>query len=523
MSPSQAASPPAPRGTAPWAYGATSLAVVLATALAVASGVGPAFALVPAALAGAVWAIVKAPLRWSAAAFLVLGLAVDDTSETQGQWRTPLAFLGDLFHNRLDLVTGVSAEGLGADLVLVPLGVTGMEVLVLALLLVWAHRKATGTSLDESGRVGSASVLRALLVVYTAAVVLAVANGVLHGQSVVPWKVRNLLHPILLYVVFDAAFRGPADHALLARVVVFAAAVRSVLAVIVQRIAIADTGGKYLTATSHGDSVLFAVATYLVIVDVLERLESRRVARAALLLPLLAAGMQQNGRRLVWVMLVLMLLVAYLITPMVGWKRWLTRVALVVLPVLSLYVAVGWNRGGRIFGPVQTLRGVTDTSYDHSAYWREVENWNIAMSMRERPLLGLGLGGSYTEHMHNDDISSAYAEYREWPHNTVLGQLLLLGLFGFVAVWSLFAALAFLAVRSYLLAREKDHRVAALTCLGAVVACHVLAYGDTGAHYPQYKILVALALAVAGKLAVATGAWPARPGSPGRGGLVHEK
>jgi O-antigen ligase len=156
---------------------------------------------------------------------------------------------------------------------------------------------------------------------------------------------------------------------------------------------------------------------------------------------------------------------------------------------------------------VQTLRSVADTSVDHSAYWREVENWNISMSMRDHPLVGVGLGGRYTEHMFNDDISSLYAEYREWPHNTVLGQLFLLGLFPFMAVWSLFGAGLFLAIRSYRFARDADERTAALACAGAIVACHVLAYGDTGAHYAQYKITVALAIAMAGKLAVVTGAW----------------
>jgi hypothetical protein len=44
--------------------------------------------------------------------------------------------------------------------------------------------------------------------------------------------------------------------------------------------------------------------------------------------------------------------------------------------------------------------------------------------------------------------------------------------------------------------------------VGAAVACLVLAWGDTGAHFPQYKIFVALAVAVSARLSVATGAWP---------------
>jgi hypothetical protein len=201
---------------------------------------------------------------------------------------------------------------------------------------------------------------------------------------------------------------------------------------------------------------------------------------------------------------------AYAVAPMRGWKLRLTRVVLMAMPLLVLYVGVGWNRGSRIFGPVQTLRSMADTSVDRSAYWREVETWNIAMSMRWSPVTGIGLGGEYTEYMLNDNIADAYKEYREWPHNTVLGLLMLMGLFAFTAHWVLLPVAVFLAARAYRFARGSDDRVAAVGCLGAVAACLVLAYGDTGAHYPQYKVFAALAVAVAAKLAVATGAWPTR-------------
>ena len=54
--------------------------------------------------------------------------------------------------------------------------------------------------------------------------------------------------------------------------------------------------------------------------------------------------------------------------------------------------------------------------------------------------------------------------------------------------------------------------MAAYGALSAVAACLVMAYGDTGAHYLQFKVFAALAVAVAARLAVATGAWPSRAG-----------
>jgi O-antigen ligase len=474
-------------------------AVVAWTLAAVLSGAGPWLAALPVAIAGAIWLVARVPLHRSAALLLLLLLAVDDTRENRGQWRTPFALLGDLLHLQIDTVLPGTR---------IPF--TGMELVCLLLLVVWARRRSAGLTMDTRGQTPVPTLLRGLVILTVAAVVFAQAYGLLWGQPLVPWKIRNLLQPLLLFLAFHAALRGAPDHATVGRVVVFAAVVRALEAFGVQRLAIATTGGKYATATSHGDSILFSVAAFLLVVDALERPGLRRYRRAAVLLPVLLVGMLENGRRLVWVMLALQLLVAFLISPMKGWKKPILRALLIAAPVLVVYVGVGWNRGGAVFAPVRTLRSVADTSMDRSAYWREVENWNIAMTIRERPLLGSGLGGSYTEYMRNDDISNIYADYRAWPHNTVLGQLMLLGLVGFIAIWSLFAVGLFLAVRSYWMATSGPQRVAALGCVGAIVSCHVLAYGDTGAHYPQYKIFMALALALGGKLAIETGAWPRR-------------
>jgi O-antigen ligase len=458
----------------------------------------PVLAVLPAG-ALLVWQILdRVPLRLTAALLLFLALVPDDRGETPEQWHTPLAYLGDLMVSRLDQV------GLPG------LPITGLEALCGLVLVLALRRRGAEARADLTGRYAGIRELRILYAVYLAGVLLALALGMAKGQGLVPWKLRNLLHPLLLSLVFGVAFRGPADHRLIARVVVFAGCFRAVLAIIVQRISIAQSGGKFATATSHGDSVLFAVAIFILLAELMERPPGMRPLRTFLLLPILLAGAQQNGRRLVWVMLVQMLALAYLFFPFRGWKRTLTRAVVFGGPVVVLYLAVGWNAQSRIFAPVQTLRSVTDTSVDHSAYWREVENWNLANNIRESPLIGHGLGGRYSEYMYNDDISTVYREYREWPHNTVLGMLFLMGLVGFVTVWWLWVGLVYVLARAYRHATDPEHRTAALGMLGCVMACHGLAYGDTGAHYPQYKIFMGLALALGPKLALACGAWPAR-------------
>ncbi len=488
------------RPPGPTALGALVFAAGFLTAAGLVAGEAagsPALALAPAFLAGVAYVAWRVPLRWSASALLFLLLTLEVNTDAGGMWHTPLVVLGDALRDNLEHTLHVPG-----------LKLSGLDVAVLFLMARWLHRRATGSAKDEPGQVQTAAVLRGTVLLYLACVGFAFANGFASGGRLEPWLVRRLLHLPLLFAFFAAAFRGPRDHVLLGRIVVGAACVKAVFAIAIQRIAIAETGGKLAHATNHGDSILFALAILIVVVDVIQGSRAGRLARAAPVLCLLLLGALENGRRIVWVELAMGLAAVYLLAPPAAWKRAIARVALVSVPLALLFVTVGWSSQSRLFAPVRTLRSVTDGTTDHSTLWRDVENWNLAVSLRERPILGIGLGKEYAEHMPNADISIFYPDFRLWPHNSVLGLLLFAGLLAFTGMSSLFAVAVFLAVRSLRRARSPVDRTAALCVVGATIVCLDQAYGDLGAAFTQFNVLMALALAVAGKLAVSTGAWP---------------
>lgn len=487
-------------GTHHAALALVAVATVVAAAAAAMSG-NPLLAVAPVALfAFAYWAA-RVPLRRPAALLLVLLLVPDANLVTVGQWHTPIAFLGDLLHFGM-----LRSQG-------EPSGPTGSEAIILFLLAVHVRRRLQGSQVDGEAQAPAARVLGGFLALLAGGVLAAEVIGLARGLPPAAWKVRTLLLPLPFIVVFLSAFRGDRDHELVGRILVAAAVCRSVLAIVVQRLAVMETGGPFVYATSHGDSVLFSVGLFLVLADLAVRPSRRRAIRALLLCPVILLGAIENGRRTFWVMVPMTLAVAYGLAPMRGWKRSFTRAVVLVGPIVALYVAVGWDRTGSFFGPVATLRSVVDPSVSRSSYWREVENWNIVMSMRPTALTGAGLGGQYTEIMPNDDISMFYREYKEWPHNSVLGLLFLMGPFGFTAYAALLALVCFLSFRSYWLAKAPEHRVAAFGCLTAVIACLVMAYSDIGPNSPQYRVHLALAAAVSARLAVATGAWTFRGGT----------
>jgi O-antigen ligase len=100
------------------------------------------------------------------------------------------------------------------------------------------------------------------------------------------------------------------------------------------------------------------------------------------------------------------------------------------------------------------------------------------------------------------------------PHNSILGLMSSGGLLGYAAMTLLWVVGAFFAMRAYYAATSPIDRTAAIVSFGVVLVYLIQCWGDLGLGAPQGVFLVAAALAVAGKLAVATGAWSDKKGEP---------
>ncbi len=483
-------------------------AVGCATAAAAALSNGdPGLAIAPVGAITLLWAISKAPLRWSTSVLVLLVLSLDIEEDAQGQWHSPLSFLGDLLHYNVDKLYPS-----------IPVKLSGLEILVLLLLAVAAWRRIARNPIDRVGQEQTAAVLVSAVTLYVMALAYSTANGLANdGQlKFAILQVRPLLHVAALFALFHFAYRGPRDHVLIGKLVVLAACIKAGLAVWADT-AVRSTpwfwthGRHWQCATNHGDSVLFSIACVTVIAQLLERMDRKRLRQAALFVPVFFVGMRFNHRRLAWVDLAVALICIYLVSPWAPWKRAVKRAILVGIPVAVLYVAIGWNAGGGlVFGPIRMVRSLSDSSVDRSTLYREIENWNLAMSIREAPVVGRGFGHPFSEFIKGDDISSIFELYALEPHNAVLGLVLFGGLIAFTAMWMPLAVGIFLAVRSHRFASAPEDRAAALTAMAALLIVSVQTFGDLGQYYVQFQVFTAFALVVAGKLATATGAWPRR-------------
>ncbi len=468
-----------------------------ATAASVLLWAQPGPAITPVVAAACFWAMWKAPLRASAGIFLLLLLGVDDSQNANGLWHTPWAIVGDVLRRSVRVFIPAAS----------PVALTGTEIAILFLLGVAAWRLARGER--ALGHVRSPAAVTWIVILYFASLGFAVLNGLVRGGSmeVLVWQVRPLLVTGALFLLMEAAFRGPADHVSLGKIIVLAASARALVAIWVRYVVAPSAAGPVEYATDHGDSMLLSLACFVVIAHLLERRDRKRLETALFFLPLLLLGIHANNRRTAWLQVALSLVVFLAIGRTARWRRPAARFALALAPVLALYGAAGWHASGAVFAPVQLVRSVVDSRVDTSTWNRQVENWNLAMSMRERPLSGRGFGHEWTEWYKGDDIAAIFLRYRFEPHDQMLGLLLFAGAFAFAGIWAPFAVLVLLAARAYPLARTPEDRAAALCVAAMAVVIPLQCFSDMGPFFHQYWVLTALALVTGGKLVAAVGAW----------------
>jgi hypothetical protein len=346
-----------------------------------------------------------------------------------------------------------------------------------------------------------------------ASLVIWFVYGVLQGGGSwqASWQTYLPMSGVLFAFAVAAAFRTPEHYALLAKMLFVAAGYRAFMCwcfyfMYVRTLAIMPLP-EYIT--SHDDTVLWVVCVQILVLHMLETPSSTSRRKAFAFFVFLMGAVLFNQRRIAWVSLAMGLVLMYVLLPPGRSKRRATYAAYCIIPVVLLYVAVGWGRPEKIFRPLQAFSTVS-TEEDTSTKARNMENLGlVATSMKGGLLMGTGWGQPYVEVSNRYSIATVFKMWAYFPHNSVLGMLGYTGVLGFFAYWLAFPTAMYLSAR---MARQANHPLARQAgIIGAVqlVACANQYYGDMGITYPRSVYMLAMSYAIALRLPVMTGAWPA--------------
>jgi hypothetical protein len=444
-----------------------------------------------------------APLRLTLFALAFLAMGLDGTDE--GPWNSPLAPLGHLLNHNLNKT--------------IPLSFLAAPLISFALVYLFAarlYRVAARSHVDGVTTRAFAQPMLLALVASLLAVVAECLNGFRHGgdMQMAKIQVQNYVLILLIAYLMASSLRGLRDYRTLGAIFVAAAMSKAVMAIFVY----ATIDPHPPVATTHGDSLLFSSAVVILVARFWENPVRRNGLSCMLLLPVLLAAIAANNRRLAYVQVAASLLALYAVSRRTRIKRFVLRSILMALPLVGLYVAAGWNSSAKIFTPVKVFRTVGDADVDGSTLFRDLENYNLLFTLRQNPIIGTGFGHQFAEEIVTPDISF-FKEYHYLPHNSILGLWCFTGLIGFTTLFTALGVGVHLAARSYYYAKAPDERAAAFSALAIVLIYLIHSYGDIGFSEREGIFLVGSALAVAGQLAVTTGAWtsPAGTGSLERG------
>jgi hypothetical protein len=343
-----------------------------------------------------------------------------------------------------------------------------------------------------------------------ATLVIELLWGMINGGTFQPayWQIYHIWSGLLFGYCVAAVCANARDFEPLLDAIVYAAGYRAVMCILYWNLYVHSGEWKTEFILNHDDSVLQASAVFVVVVRLLYGSPHRFRSFAFLLLQV--GSMIFNNRRLVWLSVAFAaVFLIYLLPPSKAKKR-LVRTAMVLGPVLWLYVQIGSGRSEPIFKPVASFSS-TAGKEDASTKARNVENLGlVATGNASNRVIGGGWGRPYIEVANWYTIAAYFPLWQYIPHNSILGILAFTGIFGFGGLWLPFPTAMFLNSR---IARTGNTAYARqLGTLGALfpVIVGFQMYGDMGSYYVRPMMMLGFSYAIALRLPAEVGAWPSR-------------
>jgi hypothetical protein len=316
----------------------------------------------------------------------------------------------------------------------------------------------------------------------------------------------QLIHPVslgLAAAAFLYSIRGPRDFRALGTIVVVAAVTKGLLVAWVYEVVCRPMNIRPFYATTHSDSVTFAMGIIVLAANAFEHRDKKSFLRAVLLIPFIMMAIVMNNRRLAFVGVGAGVITTFAVLRSSPFKRLVIKGLIVCAPLFAIYVRVGGTSNSAIFAPAALIHSVM-SGEDRSSITRDIENYNLIVTLRENKIVGPGFGAEYIEAVKADDISSGFSLYKFIAHNSVLWLWSLGGLVGFTLLWMIYPIQAYFSARGYRLGRTHVERAAGLATLAGTTTALAQDWGDMGFSSYTTLAMFAMCYAVAAKLCAAT-------------------
>lgn len=326
------------------------------------------------------------------------------------------------------------------------------------------------------------------------------------------WQLRYLLWTPLLAGLCMYGIRRSTHLVELAMLITVVASIKVAVGLYIFAWSLTHGHGTPHSVTSHADTVLFGVVVAMWSGVVLFRASGPRLLLAVPVLLWMALGIVINNRRTAYVTVAIALLLLVFLLPRAT-RRTVMLGALACSPLVAGYLLVGKSRSGGIFAPAAAIWSVT-TQQDASSDSRDVENYNLTLTLRHNLLLGSGFGHKYEEGPASYDLTGKFDQYRFVAHNSVLWLMGIGGVIGFSLLWLPHVVGVYFAALAHRHATLSIDRIGAYVAIATIAAYQLQAWADMGTQGWTGSALLALAFATTAVVVRRTGAWPSARSSP---------
>jgi hypothetical protein len=389
----------------------------------------------------------------------------------------------------------------------VPVPLSASELLTIATLASWAMRRLVGENAPaRAGPFGSGVAAYALAFAFGTAIGVSRGGAWDISANVAEARAPLLCACLLYFLTANLVHERRQVLVLLTEFVVFVG-VKAVQAI--GNYGQALNGASWIEAvTGHEDVIFFDVAIALMLVMAALRVRRRVFYVLLALQPVIVVAELLTTRRVAFAALAATLLVVTVMSAMIRPRATLLVVAVGVL-VSAGYAAAFWDDRGPVAEPLRFVRLVVDPSSISdrdrgSNWWRDIETDNIAYTVRQLPLTGVGLGQQYLFHQEPPALPD-FTFWRYMTHNALLWMWLKAGPYGAFALWFLVAQVVVRGLRLYRRLDDPVLRAAAAFPVLVTVTQVVFSSVDLGLTHNRPMTLFGVALGLAAPLS----AWAA--------------
>jgi O-Antigen ligase len=314
-------------------------------------------------------------------------------------------------------------------------------------------------------------------------VLLAMVRGVAAGgdHRIALQQVRPLLYCVLLYMLTSFEFRTARHFRIGFAVVLASTTVQSIVTLNYYRL-LPEEAKVGMESLGEHPAALIQNLVFVTFIGLLV-FGATRWKRWLLfaMLPVVVYTYLLSQRRAAMVALIIAACLIAVMVYLRSRKQFWKYVPPIVVLVLGFVAATWNNRGtlGLVSSAVKSMffPGSLDSNLQASELYRTIETFNLWSTLRPNFLVGLGFGRPFTVVWPMPDLSTVFEQWQYFPHNSVLGMYINVGIVGFAVVLYLFGRAIQMGVVSAVEHRPDDATIA-LAAVAFVLMFMVFAFVD---------------------------------------------